>query len=90
MKKELLGLNIFSDEQREAVGGYLAWEWGFQHKLPDDHDFKWSPPPQTAQLSDLADHMMEVYNGDLYRSEQGFEPKLFSYDASNFFWEEQI
>jgi hypothetical protein len=83
MKKELLGLNIFSDDQREVVGGYLAWKLGFQHKLPDDHDFKWGPPPQTAQLSDLADHMVYVYNGDLYRSMQGFEPQLLLFEPSS-------
>lgn len=62
MKKKLVDLDAFSDDQREVVGGHLAWEFGFEHKLPDDHDFKWGPPVYTVELSNLVDDLMYVYN----------------------------
>lgn len=33
-----------SDSDRSKVQGYLAWKWGLQGKLPNDHLYKNSPP----------------------------------------------
>ncbi|OVE74762.1 hypothetical protein BVX97_06580 [bacterium E08(2017)] len=35
---------IMSDDDRRRMEGYLAWKWGFEDKLPVDHDYKSAPP----------------------------------------------
>jgi hypothetical protein len=38
---------VLEDYQRVHTEGYLAWKWGLEHKLPDDHAYK-SRPPQAV------------------------------------------
>ena len=33
-----------SDSQRQMIEGYLAWKWGLQSNLPDNHPFKSAAP----------------------------------------------
>jgi hypothetical protein len=35
---------VLENYKRIKTEGYLAWKWGIQHKLPDDHTYKNMPP----------------------------------------------
>lgn len=37
--------SALSITQRQSVEGYLAWKWGLQGNLPNNHPFKRFPPP---------------------------------------------
>jgi hypothetical protein len=36
--------SALSLSNREKIEGYLAWKWGLQANLPNDHPYKSSPP----------------------------------------------
>ena len=42
---EVIVFNAYlSSSIRQLVEGYLAWKWGLQDSLPDDHLYKKFPP----------------------------------------------
>jgi hypothetical protein len=42
---EMLVTNgVLSTTDRQRIEGYLAWKWGLQANLANNHPFKFSPP----------------------------------------------
>ena len=44
IQEVLLFNTSLSDPQRHIIEGYLAWKWGLQSNLPDNHPFKSAAP----------------------------------------------
>jgi len=51
---EILVFNTsHSDSQRQMIEGYLAWKWGLQSNLPDNHPFKSAAPSGSTAFPKL-------------------------------------
>jgi hypothetical protein len=40
----ICGTGTLDTDTRDRVSGYLAWKWGIEDKLPDDHTYKYIRP----------------------------------------------
>ena len=41
---EVIIIEDVSDTSRQIFEGYLAWKWGLQDNLPEDHPYERRPP----------------------------------------------
>jgi len=58
---EVLVFNIsHTDTQRQIVEGYLAWKWGLQSNLPNNHPFKSAAPSGSTQFPKITNYLENV------------------------------
>jgi hypothetical protein len=58
---EVLVFNIsHTDTQRQIVEGYLAWKWGLQSSLPDNHPFKSAAPSGSTSFPRITNYLENV------------------------------
>lgn len=44
LSEAMIATGTLSDENRDRLTGYLAWKYGLQGNLPDDHPYRFSKP----------------------------------------------
>lgn len=85
-----------TDDDRLMIEGYLAWQWGLEGKLPEDHPYKAAPPEWPADEGEvevtLADSGVYVggdYNGLIASTNSGSTyyvlavPSIMTYDVAD-------
>jgi len=58
---EVLVFNIsHTDTQRQMIEGYLAWKWGLQANLPNNHPFKSAAPSGSTAFPQITNYLENV------------------------------